>query len=399
MSLSLDDLRECNEFLNALIDNINSAVFVVDEKIRIHEFNRGLRMLFGLSDEKALRELCGNAIGCGFAVTEKNRCGQTSHCSQCELRSAVSLARREKIPTIKQKLSREFYIGGMPILKHLELTTKHICFRGQEMILVIIDDVTESEIQKQAILEKQQRIEEDLRAAAGIQQSLLPRRLPRVENLEIAWRFQPCTYIGGDIFNVFRLDREHLGGYMVDVSGHGVPSALVTVSVAQALQPTPPFFEILPPVQVCTALDREYPLERFGTFLTMIYLVLNVTNGELVYTNAGHPPMVLLHRDGSIELLSEGGSIIGLDGMVPFWEARRQLEAGDRLVLYTDGVTEHRNGSGEFFGQKRLYDTLRACRSASVDGALTEVLNALEAFGDGMALRDDVSLLAIDYKG
>jgi len=134
----------------------------------------------------------------------------------------------------------------------------------------------------EALLKKQEALDEDLKAAAGIQRSLLPQEPPDTRIVDVAWQFIPCEKIGGDIFNMVRLDEKHWGIYMLDVSGHGVPSALVAVSVSQILGPQqglllkktikpPPFYEILSPAEVLNLLDQEYPIERFNKFFTISY--------------------------------------------------------------------------------------------------------------------------------
>ena len=170
------------------------------------------------------------------------------------------------------------------------------------------------------LIRKQKRIDENLKAGAEIQRSLMAINPPEAKTIEVVWRFMPCQRIGGDIFNILRLDEDHWAIYMLDVSGHGITSSMVAVSVSQMLQPRvgfllkkniekAPYYEIVPPVEVLNEMDREYPIERFGKFFTMSYCILNVKDGTLRYSNAGHPPPVLLHKDGSLELLNEGGTI------------------------------------------------------------------------------------------
>lgn len=399
MTFQLNDLKESNEFLNALIDNINAAVLVVDKTMRIEQFNTALEMLFGRTGDSLSGERCGNALGCVFAVNEKVECGGSTHCHQCVLRRSILSAFTEKVPKHRQKLVREFYIQGRAVTKYFEYSTSYIVFHGQEMILVVVDDVTEGETQKIELIEKQKRIDEDLKAAAGIQLSLLPQRLPGVKNLEIAYRFLPCNLIGGDIFNAFRVGEHQLGAYMLDVSGHGVPSSLVAVSVSQALQPSQPFERVASPSEVCSALDRDYPFERFNNFFTIAYLIIDFREGTCAYTNAGHPPSVLLRRGGRIELLAEGGPVIGLGGIVPFEEGFKKLEPGDRILLYTDGVTEHRDPEGRLYGAAKLHDMLLEFREAPLDAMMAELVDSVMEFGGGEELRDDVSLLGIEYKG
>jgi len=262
------------------------------------------------------------------------------------------------------------------------------------------------------LIEKQKKLDEDLQAAAGIQQSLLPQKQekrPKVENLDIDWKFTPSETIGGDIFNVIHLDEDHLGFYMIDVSGHGVPPALVTFSISQTLQPHmgytirkkpgfSPNYEIVPPCEVLRALDSEYPWERFEKFLTIIYLIVDIRHGRLIYSNAAHPPPILLHADGTFELLEKGGTIIGLDGILPFEEEEKTVSAGDKILLYTDGVFEFTDNKGEFFGEKRFHALVKSLHGLSIGAILDEIVRTMEIFAQGEKLQDDVSLLGIEFK-
>ncbi|AOY59668.1 serine/threonine protein phosphatase [Desulfococcus multivorans] len=262
------------------------------------------------------------------------------------------------------------------------------------------------------LIEKQKKLDEDLQAAAGIQQSLLPQKLakqPKFENLDIAWKFMPCETIGGDIFNVIRLDEDHLGFYMIDVSGHGVPPALVTFSISQTLQPhmgytirkrpgLSPNYEIVPPGEVLKALDSEYPWERFEKFLTIIYLILNIRNGHLIYSNAAHPPPILVHADGTTELLETGGTIIGLDGILPFEEEEKIISAGDKIILYTDGVFEFTNEKMALFGKERFHALVDSKNGLPIANILEEIVLEIQRFVGSAKLQDDVSILGIEFK-
>jgi len=258
------------------------------------------------------------------------------------------------------------------------------------------------------LTEKQAVLDEDLRAAAGIQQSLLPRTMPDVGNLSIAWKFMPSHVIGGDMFNVFRLDEDHVGLYMIDVSGHGVPSALITVSVSQILHPDsglvtkqkipePPGYHIASPQRVMETLDREYPIDRFDKYFTIVYLVINVRTGILSYSNAAHPSPLIIRGDGTLETLDKGGTIIGLDGLVPFEEEEKSLDPGDRIVLFTDGTIEYQNNAGEFFGEDRFRSLLSALKDRDIDDLLDAVVASINDFGKGAQFHDDITLVALEY--
>ena len=256
------------------------------------------------------------------------------------------------------------------------------------------------------LMERQAELDEDLKAAAVIQRSLMPRRAPAVTGVAAAWRFLPCERIGGDIFNLHVLPDGSLAVYIADVSGHGVPAAMLTVAVAQSLSPEagtiatpPPASAAVPPAAVLASLDRDYPLERFGKHFTACYGVFDAARGRFRYSAAGHPPPLLVRADGAVDRLEAGGTIIGLGHLVPYEEAAVALLAGDRVFFYTDGLTELVNGAGEMYGEERLCGTMRASRRESLEVACDHVLAAAVGFGQDQPREDDVTLLAIEFRG
>lgn len=260
------------------------------------------------------------------------------------------------------------------------------------------------------LTDKQKRIEEDLKAAAQIQKSLIPSDCPNTENFDFAWSFIPCEHVGGDIFNFHRLDETHLSIYILDVSGHGVPAAMVTVSVHQRLQPGPgglakqindfpPYYDILPPSKVLDQLDREYPMDRFDKYFTMAYLILNIQTGSIRYTSAAHPMPVLVRASGEIERLDAGGTIVGLgEGIFPFEEGEVRMQAGDRLYLYTDGIIEYFNEAGEMYGEDRFCRNLIKYQDETLQGTCRRVIESLSLFGGEHKADDDITLVAIECR-
>ena len=263
---------------------------------------------------------------------------------------------------------------------------------------------------------KQDRIEQDLSAAAKIQRSLLPERLDSPEGLDVAWKFKPCEKIGGDIFNLIKLDNEHWAIYMIDVAGHGVPAAMVAVSVFQYLQPQSDSLmmssdenlktqRVKRPAQVLEFLDRVFTFERFDTFFTMNYVIINLKTGRLTSSSAGHPPPIILRKDGTLQLLRKGGRPLGTidmrfsdDEPIIYEEEQEQLCPGDKLIFYTDGVNEYQNAKGEFYGNDRFYSRLKELKDQPVDRVVESVFKSLMVFGKNTAPKDDVSLLGMELK-
>jgi sigma-B regulation protein RsbU (phosphoserine phosphatase) len=260
---------------------------------------------------------------------------------------------------------------------------------------------------------QQKRIQDDLDAAADIQKSLLPQKMHIAEHVDVAWYFEPCDKIGGDIFNMIQLDDDHLVIYMLDVSGHGVPAAMVTVSVSQLMQMHTGFLiqkgaepssenRIMSPVEVLDALDLEFPFERFNNFFTINYFILNTKTGITNYANAGHPKPVILRNNGPLEELKSSGPPIGTrslrftDEQILFKEEQIQIYPGDKVILYTDGLVEYFNNHDEFYGNDRFYDRLKELKEKPVTDIVQASIKSLKAFAKNVKPADDITMLGFE---
>ncbi|CAB1074819.1 Serine phosphatase RsbU, regulator of sigma subunit [Olavius algarvensis Delta 1 endosymbiont] len=403
MAPELQNLKESNEFLNLLLDNINSAVLIADENLQIHQFNNSFLNLFDTAVESVLEAGFGETTGCVNAVLENKPCGETSQCANCILRRSLVSNLIDDAPVNKQSLNRVFYINGEPLTKHLQFSSRSIMFQGQKMFLVIIYDVTDIEQQKIELQKKQRLIDRDLESAAAIQKSLLPDKSPSIENIQVAWTFEPCEQIGGDIFNIHHMDERNIGLYMLDVCGHGVPAALISVAVSQFLNSADGLLgsncELLSPEIVLNKLDRSFPFERFDSFFSIIYMTIDVADGWLDYSCAGHPSPIIMRSDGTMDILDQRGPIIGFGTEIPFGQSSIRLQAGDRVILYTDGLLESRNTAGDYFGRTGLYQILKNHRLEPVQDMVDAVCAEIKNFRQQTAPDDDISLLAVEYGG
>lgn len=261
-------------------------------------------------------------------------------------------------------------------------------------------------IANEVLQERQTRLDEDLEAAAVIQASLLPKPLPSDIGVTAAWRFAPCQKIGGDVLLVNRLGEKHLMVAMVDVTGHGVPAAMVTVSVCQFLQPSSGkiFIEshrgksiVTPPHVVLEGLDREFPYERFDRAFSIYYGVLDLTTGEFRYSNGGHPRPYLLPRDGNLYMLESHGSLVGLGLDPEFPEESITMRSGDRLFLYTDGLSECHDGLHNFYGEERIMRQLTANRHRPVSEVVDLIWQDAIDFNAGAPFQDDCSFFGLEF--
>lgn len=272
-------------------------------------------------------------------------------------------------------------------------------------LLLNIRDVTLFEKQKADLLRKYDNHRKDLEAAAEIQQSLLPRRFSMSDSLKFAWEFTPCESIGGDIFNVFPLGPHHVGLYMLDVSGHGVASSLVALSVynfmhyqrSTLMDRTAGHIEVVPPSVVLQRLDEEFPYTKFSKFFTIFYMTLDLRTGQAYYGNAGHPPALRIAASGAIAPLPRRGTIIGLEGFQPFPSGQLTFAPGDKLVLVSDGLADRLDAAGRFYGEQRMLDVLTRQAHQPVSDVLTALRQSVDAFCQGTPPRDDMSILGIEF--
>ena len=300
------------------------------------------------------------------------------------------------------------------IVKPFDAPELHSRLRAGERILRLERSLELRNQQLEAanaeIAEANRRMKYDLQAAAKIQRNLLPKVFPETPAASFAWFYKPCEELAGDILNVIRLDEHNVGLYILDVSGHGVPSSLLAVTLHQALSPVmeqstllkrpmdePPGYALVSPAEVAAHLNRLYPLqEEAGLYFTLLYGVLNLDTCQFRYVQAGHPSPVRLGRGATAPLDGASNLPIGFFDDAVYEENVALLEPGDRLCLYSDGVYEVANEAGELFGQARLAEALARGRGKTLADSLSSVVGEIETWGGSNGWRDDVSLLAVD---
>ena len=174
MPIQPNDLKESNEFLNLVLENINAAVLIADKDLRIHYYNKSFSDLFDPAADSPVDQSFGRIAGCINAVQEDRSCGNTSGCGNCLLRTSLLKTLTENQPVKKKRLERIFYLDGKPIKKILEFSNRIVRFRGEKLLLVIIYDISDIEKQRRMLEEQQETLRRELETAAEIQKSLLP---------------------------------------------------------------------------------------------------------------------------------------------------------------------------------------------------------------------------------
>jgi phosphoserine phosphatase RsbU/P len=235
--------------------------------------------------------------------------------------------------------------------------------------------------------------EREVAEARSIQQGLLPKSIPQRAGYEIAGAWQPAQSIGGDYYDVLEFDEYTLGLCIADVAGKGLPAALLMSNLQAAVRGLAS--AALSPEGLCARLN-SLVCHNTGNdrFITFFYAQLDGPARVLRYTNAGHNAPIVLHRDGSHERLEAGGGVLGVFPHQTFAAGAAKLAPGDRVILFTDGVTEAYDAGGEEFGEARLLDVLREHRSADPLFLQARILAAASEFSRGH-WHDDATLLVV----
>ena len=237
-------------------------------------------------------------------------------------------------------------------------------------------------------------IQKELEVARRIQLSILPARFPNSANFRVAARYVPMTSAAGDFYDFIVADDRQAGLLIADVSGHGVPAALIAsmVKVAATAQRA----NAANPSRLLAGMNAVLCGNTQNQFVTAAYVHLDSQAREIRYSAAGHPPMLLL-REGKVCEVLENGLMLAAFDFAAYTTAAQKLQPGDRLLLYTDGIVEAASAGGDFFGQESLSALLRQTSGVAPAAAADRIISAVQQWA--VSQDDDLTVLVCDYVG
>ncbi len=241
------------------------------------------------------------------------------------------------------------------------------------------------------------RMGEELAIGRRIQMALLPRQFPDVAGWRFAAAYEPARAVGGDLYDAFgvRGRKERLGLTVADVTGKGIPAALLMADVRALLHAATD--SSTGPADALSRVNQILVHERATALMvTAVLLVLETRTGRVRYSGAGHEPPLVARAAGGIEPFDACGVILGLNGTSAYTEQQARLMPGDALVLYTDGVTDARDRDGRFYGEERLREVIRASCGQSADAMVRMVIDDVSEFRGEADPYDDIALLVVE---
>lgn len=373
-----------SRLLQEVLDSLPHWVSVKDQHNRYLLVNRALAGAFGMSPQAFIADKNARPH-----VSLRTDGGSTHEMDARVLREGL----RQEVPRMPVRL----HDGSEQIRRLVKFPLLDAQGRP-EGIIGWSEDITEQVATETHLAQRNQQLMEDLTLAAEFQRTVLP-DIEHTEYLEVSYRFLPHSLVSGDVYKWF-YNREHEYNFFLgDATGHGFAAAFLAMMVHVSLSNTR---GDMPPVDVVKRLNTRLCEQNLdGKFISGVFFRIK-QDGTLRYCSAGHPPLVLVRDDGHVELLATG------DGMALGWfpeppggyrEHALQLQPGDRLYAYTDGITEWANAEGRQFGLQHFAAFVGAHHGQAADVLLDGLLSEVRSFSAGAPNTDDISLFCFEYTG
>ena len=370
----MESIKRNRRFIEDIIDGMFDWVRVLDKDDNVIFMNKA--MSEGMKDAK-IGSKCYNAIG------------RSTPCENCISKKAVFYGQtHEKEESINDKI---FSVMSSPVKNE----------NGEIIAVVeVLRDATQMKQLQARILRQNAVLRDDLSMARRLQCSMLPKNFPE-DRVVFSYIYNSCEALGGDFLDIFKIDENHLGLYVADVSGHGVPASMLTIFLRSTLSK-----KLLSPSDALNELFKEFNSSNLGDdlYITVFYAIINLEEKTMLYSNAGHNASPVIFRSenkNSFELLRHPGIPISRWVECPgYKDGFTRLRSGDRLFFYTDGIMEMRNAENEQFGEDRLLKLLLADNRDPV-GTLNAIFTAaceFAGFSDTAKILDDVTMALLEVK-
>ncbi len=405
IKLKRDKLVSNSELIEQIFNRINSAIFLIDESRDVLEYNKAFEDMFNIN--YTFNEIkCFKAINIGskksgieyFKLRFKEE-DQNKESRRCVLNRAVNRAIKDNLETKNQVVGDEYLVDGEVKHLYLKFSVIPINADNNRFILVTIDDISEFEKVKFNLLKNNMKIKrynnmykDELIMARKVQSGILPKKTFKSSGISIDFRYFPLREIGGDFFDFFRIDETHIAVLLCDVAGHGVASALVTTVIKTIIESSKHLY--LHPKNLVKYINNQIIKIFDDCFLSMIYGVIDTSNGNFTYVRAGHPKPWLIEKTSISTMGLKTNIILGVDPKAKFEEDSLQLNFGAKLMLFTDGLIDiGRKNSGY---EKEIMKLVKEVNTDNPRNTLNKIEKNIKERLKDEKHQDDICVLMIE---
>lgn len=366
--------------------------------------------LLGMSSRQDTAALLGGRYGFSLWARKAIR----NHLCKEETRIKVSTPIGDVLRTVFVRPDENFYDDVLLVSENggfLGFIGTETLFKVQNALL--LTNIRDLEERDREIRQKNEQMETDLRMATELQQALMPSTYPTfpadvaasATRLSFCHRYLPASLMGGDFFHIARLNDDTAAVCICDVMGHGVRAALITAMMRAMIETHAS--EALDPGRLLTQLNSEFTgiLKQTGTlvFVTVLYCVINIREGNARFARAGHPPPLQVRRSSGevrtiITSAESAGPAIGIIPNAQFKTTEVKLVPGDFLLFYTDGIIEVETSNGSQLGIEGLQESIRSNLEQPTESLLDAIVSEVFKFGDSAVLTDDACLVAAELQ-
>lgn len=381
-----------------VVDDEPDLELLIKQKFRKQIKDNQLDFYFAINGNHALEMLAENN-GISLVLSDINMPGMDG------------LTLLEKLQDLENSLLKTVMVSAYGDMENIRVAmnrgafdfiTKPIDFN--DLNLTIDKTLKEISLLKTSQIEHEQlvAVQHDLSTAARIQQTILPRKFPPFphrDEFEIYAEMKPAREVGGDFYDFFFLDEDRLAFVVADVSGKGIPAAIY-MAVCRTMLKSIAHQESDPGKCLQRMNEILIPESDINTFITVFYGVMNVKTGEVIYCNGGHNPPYIIRADGKVQEFEDtDGMLIGKLDFIEFGTNSVQLEKGDSIFLFTDGVTEAMSANEKMFEEKRLVKHLKSSNGDTLVQIVKSTIEKIHAFSNGYPQSDDITILTLRRVG
>ncbi len=367
----METLKRNRHFVEDILDGMLDWVRVIDRDNNVIYMNKAMSEGLG-KPEIGLK--CYQILG------------RSEPCTNCISREAVFDDKsHEKEESIGDRI---FSVMSSPL--------KNEAGEIIAVVEVLRDTTQVKQLQKQ-LVRQNMKLNDELKLAKKLQCSLLPKKLPE-DKINFSFIYKPCEDLGGDFLDIFKIDERHIGIYIADVSGHGVPASMLTVFLRSSLNK-----KLLSPAKALQELYQEFNTSSLdeNLYITIFYAVIDLQDMTMKFSNAGHNVCPIIFNSDRFELLRLPGIPISNWLEKPeYRDGDAKLYKGDKVFFYTDGIIEMRNRANEQFGEERILDLLLNGKLDTVStlNAIVDVACSFAGIGDIEGIPDDITIALLEIK-